>query len=89
MFFASSGSSGRGPRPTTNWSDDNGVQDVFYASSSDGGQSYGPNIVGTDRCIDRSIGVWSNNVGSAAPVGMDSTDDAVYVYGRTPGTATS
>lgn len=55
-----------------------GFQDVFYTSSSDQGRSFGPNIRITDRSIDRSIGVWSNNIDSHFNVGIASTNDAVY-----------
>ncbi|MDP9419571.1 MAG: hypothetical protein M3P53_05405 [Actinomycetota bacterium] len=41
------------------------------------GASFGANHRITDRSIDRSVGVWSNNVGSAAPVGIISDDDVV------------
>jgi hypothetical protein len=66
------------PRPADNWSDDTGIQDVYYASSNDQGQTFSSGVRITDRSIDRSIGVWSNNIGSAAPVGVASTEDAVY-----------
>jgi hypothetical protein len=52
--------------------------DVFYAFSTDGGQTFSPNVRISDRSADRSIGVWSNNVGSAGPVGLVSTDRMAY-----------
>ena len=55
-----------------------GFQDVYYASSTDGGRTFGPNVRITDRLIDRRIGVWSNNVHSHHNVGITSTDGAVY-----------
>ncbi len=58
-------------------SDEAGPQDVYYASSEQRGASFGANQRITDRSIDRSVGVWSNNVGSAAPVGIISDDDVV------------
>ncbi len=58
--------------------DEPGFQDVFYTSSSDKGQSFGPNIRITDRSIDRSIGVYSNEIDSKTNVGIASTDDKVY-----------
>ena len=67
------------PRPPDNWSDDAGVQDVFYASSADQGRTFGRNVRVTDRQIDRAIGVWSNNIGSAAPVGVAPTDGAAHL----------
>ncbi|MGH2706348.1 MAG: hypothetical protein ACRDJ4_15065, partial [Actinomycetota bacterium] len=66
------------PRPSSDPESDSGLQDVFYASSTNQGRSFGPNRRITDRSIDRSIGVWSNNIGSAAPIGMASAADAVY-----------
>ncbi len=58
--------------------DESGFQDVFYTSSSDKGATFGPNRRITDRSIDRSIGVYSNNVDSKTNVGITSTDDQVY-----------
>ncbi len=55
-----------------------GFQDVFYTSSSDHGRTFGSNIRANDRGIDRSIGVWSNNIDSHFNVGVASTDDSVY-----------
>ncbi|MDQ4070011.1 MAG: glycoside hydrolase, partial [Actinomycetota bacterium] len=67
------------PKPPVNVGDEAGLQDVYMTSSTDGGRTFGPSVRMTDRSIDRSIGVWSNNVNSAAPVGITSTDDVVYV----------
>ncbi len=64
--------------PATGNDDESGFQDVFYASSSDKGQTFGPNIRITDRSIDRSIGVYSNRIDSKTNVGITSTDDMVY-----------
>lgn len=58
--------------------DETGFQDVFYTSSSDKGKTFGPNVRVTDRSIDRSIGVYSNEIDSKTNVGIASTDDAVY-----------
>ncbi|MGH9265337.1 MAG: sialidase family protein [Acidimicrobiales bacterium] len=55
-----------------------GMTDVYYASSSDEGRTFGPNVRISDRMADRSIGVWSNNVHSHHNVGIASADDAVY-----------
>ncbi len=55
-----------------------GFQDVFYTSSADGGRTFTPNVRITDRSIDRSIGLWSNNVDSHYNVGIASADDAVF-----------
>lgn len=58
--------------------DPNNHLNVYYASSVDGGQTFSKNVRVSDRSIDRSIGVWSNNVHSATTVGITSTDSAVY-----------
>ena len=42
------------------------------------GRTFSPNVRITDRSIDRSIGVWSNNVDSHHNVGVASADDAVF-----------
>jgi len=55
-----------------------GVQDVFYASSSDQGRTFGRNIRITDRSIDRSIGVYAGAIGTNINVGITSTDDEVF-----------
>jgi hypothetical protein len=67
------------PKPPVNVGDETGLQDVFMASSTDGGRAFGENVRISDRSIDRSIGVWSNNVGSAAPVGIASAEDSVHL----------
>lgn len=51
---------------------------MFYTSSSDMGETFGPNIRITDRSIDRSIGVYSNRIDSKTNVGITSTDEKVY-----------
>jgi hypothetical protein len=55
-----------------------GFQDVFATSSTDGGRTFTANVRITDRSIDRSIGVWSNNVDSHYNVGIASADDAAF-----------
>ncbi|MGH9279524.1 MAG: sialidase family protein [Acidimicrobiales bacterium] len=55
-----------------------GIQDVFSASSTDGGKTFGPNRRITDRSIDRSIGVYAGAIMSFINVGIASTDDVVY-----------
>lgn len=57
---------------------DTAATDVFYASSTDGGAAFGPNTRISDGSADRSIGVFANNIGSAGPVGMTSTDKGVF-----------
>lgn len=55
-----------------------GFTDVYYASSNDGGRTFGPNVRISDRMSDRHIGMWSNNVHSHYNVGIASANDAVY-----------
>ncbi len=55
-----------------------GLQDVYYSSSSDQGRTFTPNRRISDRSIDRTIGVWGNNIGSRTNVGVASTEDTVY-----------
>ncbi|MDQ6724714.1 MAG: glycoside hydrolase, partial [Actinomycetota bacterium] len=55
-----------------------GMTDIYYASSSDGGRSFGANVRISDRMADRRIGVWSNNVHSHFNVGIASANDGVY-----------
>lgn len=64
------------------WYDDRGqyegFQDVFYAASFDQGGTFTPNVRINDRVIDRTVGVWDNNIGSRHNVGIASTDDDVH-----------
>lgn len=55
-----------------------GFQDVYYTWSTDGGQTFHPNVKINDRIINREIGVWSNNIHSHMSVGIASTDNAAY-----------
>ncbi len=52
---------------------DEGISDVYYTSSEDGGRSFRLNLRINDRSIDRSSGVWSNNVDSRFNVGVASS----------------
>lgn len=56
-----------------------GFQDVYYTSSEDHGRSFGANVLVSDRTIDRSIGIFSNNVSSHHNIGLVSTDDQVWL----------
>lgn len=56
-----------------------GLQDVFATSSTNQGRTFTPNIRVTDRSIDRTIGVWENNISSQHNVGVAATGDATYV----------
>ncbi|HEX6595361.1 MAG TPA: sialidase family protein [Acidimicrobiales bacterium] len=55
-----------------------GFTDVYYASSTDGGRTFGPNLRISDRMSDRHIGMWSNNIHSHYNVGIASSSDGVY-----------
>jgi len=56
----------------------NGFQDVYYASSSDGGLTFSKNVKLNDRGIDRRFG--PRSVGSIdGPLGVVSTDTSVAV----------
>ncbi|MGH9268115.1 MAG: hypothetical protein ACRD0D_08050, partial [Acidimicrobiales bacterium] len=56
-----------------------GLQDVYYSSSSDRGQTFTANMRVNDRGIDRSLGTWDNNIGSHHNLGLASGVHAVYV----------
>ncbi len=53
-------------------------QDVYYASSVDGGLTWAPNLKLNDRAIACHIGV-SQQGGIRVPVGIGSSDEAAYV----------
>ncbi len=57
---------------------DTASTDVFYASSTDGGATFTPSMRVSDRSSDRTIGVFSNSIGSAGPVGITSTREGAY-----------
>ena len=59
---------------STGHSGDTGISDVYYTSSSDHGTTWAPPVRVNDRGIDRSKGVWSNNVDSKFNVGVAATD---------------
>lgn len=63
---------------STGHSGDTGIADVYYTSSSDHGTTFAPPIRVNDRGIDRSKGVWSNNIDSKFNVGVAATDDEVH-----------
>lgn len=56
-------------RPAGDPEGESGFTDIFYASSADGGRTFTKNARISDRSADRSIGAWSNNIGSAGPPG--------------------
>lgn len=56
-----------------------GFQDVYYTSSDDRGRTFTANVLVSDRTIDRSIGIFSNNVSSHHNIAMASTEERVWV----------
>lgn len=72
------------PRSAASPSRDRGLLDIYYSSSSDQGSTFSPNRKINDRAIDRSLGVWSNNVNASVAVGVASTDDSVYFAWQEP-----
>ena len=64
------------PVPTSGQGNERGVSDVYYTSSRDSGNSFGPNVRITDRGIDRTLGVWKMD--SKFNLGIASTNDVVY-----------
>jgi hypothetical protein len=63
---------------STGHSGDKGFSDVYYASSTDDGRTFGRPVRVNDRSIDRARGVWSNNIDSKFNVGVASTNQAVF-----------
>ena len=63
---------------STGHSGDTGISDVYYTSSSDHGTTWAPPIRVNDRGIDRSKGVWSNNIDSKFNVGVAATDKEAF-----------
>lgn len=53
--------------------------DVYLTSSTDGGQSWSPNIRVTKTSIDGAEGATFNNMDVRGPIGIASTDDAAYI----------
>ncbi|MGH9277639.1 MAG: sialidase family protein, partial [Acidimicrobiales bacterium] len=56
-----------------------GFTDIYMASSTDGGRTFGPNVRVSDRMSDRRIGMWSNNVHSHYNVGIAASNGETYV----------
>lgn len=54
-------------------------QSVYYASSDDGGDTWGKNLKVNDVRIDRSIGTWNGQYFVVVPVSIASWDDRVLV----------
>ena len=63
---------------STGHSGDTGISDVYYTSSADHGSTFAAPVRVNDRGIDRSKGVWSNNIDSKFNVAVAATDDEVY-----------
>jgi hypothetical protein len=65
-------------RVSTGHSGDTGISDVYYTSSEDHGTTWARPIRVNDRGIDRSKGVWSNNIDSKFNVGVAATDKEAF-----------
>ena len=63
---------------STGHSGDTGISDVSYTSSTDHGSTWAPPIRVNDRGIDRSKGVWSNDIDSKCNVAIAATNDEVF-----------
>jgi hypothetical protein len=63
---------------STGHSGDTGISDVYYSSSVDHGATWAKPVRVNDRGIDRSKGVWSNNIDSKFNVGVAATDETVH-----------
>lgn len=61
--------------------DDPGLfaNDVYYAYSTDNGETWSPNLRVTDRSIPRKIGTWSNGFDMRQPPGVASHDTYAVV----------
>jgi hypothetical protein len=66
------------PRTGASPGNDTGIQDIWYASSTDNGRTFTGHTRISDRSIDRSIGVYANPIGAQLSVGIASANDAVY-----------
>jgi hypothetical protein len=55
------------------------MNDIYSASSFDGGDTFTKNVRVSDRIADRNIGLWSNNVHSQTSVAITSSDTTTYV----------
>lgn len=53
--------------------------DVYYTYSTDGGESWAPNLRVTDRTINRTYGVWGQNYDLSPPVGVASTNELTII----------
>jgi hypothetical protein len=77
------------PRPAASPGRDRGLLDIYHTSSTDQGATFAPSLRMNDRSIDRSLGVWSNNVNAAVAVGTLRATTRFTSLGRTPGPATT
>ena len=60
------------------------ANDVYYAYSEDAGDTWSTNLRVSDRSIDRTIGIWTNNSDTRQPPGLGSADElAVAVWDDT------
>jgi hypothetical protein len=56
-----------------------GINDVYATYSTDGGNTFAPNVRVSDRSANRAVGVWANNVDQRLDVGIASSNGAMYV----------
>ena len=63
---------------STGHSGDTGISDVYYKSSGGHRTTWAKPVRVNDRGIDRSKGVWSNNIDSKFNVGVAATNEAVH-----------
>ncbi|MGH9222818.1 MAG: hypothetical protein ACRD2W_03225 [Acidimicrobiales bacterium] len=70
--------------------DDPGIRanDVYYAYSEDGGQTWSKNVRISDQPINRTFGVWAVNFDVVSPIGVASTNElAVFAWDDTRNSA--
>lgn len=67
------------PDDASGQGDEDGQGHIYYASSTDEGRTFSPNQRVSDRIIDRSVGVWGNNISSNFNTGVASTADSAYI----------
>jgi hypothetical protein len=53
--------------------------DVYYSSSTDGAATWSANMRVTDPSVDGGAGATFNNIDTRGPMGLESTEEAVYL----------
>lgn len=66
------------PNDVSGQGGEDGQAHVYYTHSTDEGETFAPNRKISDRIIDRSVGVWDNNVGSKFNLGVAATNERAY-----------